>query len=76
MGLTPVEKAGHDIERVLIIVGYTLARFFYGPAYQENTIHPLQRARSALRHDMPLGKAAKSGGAEFGKNKDESGRGA
>ena len=55
-----VQQAGHDIERVVIVVGYTLSRFFFGPAYQENRIHTLQRALRTVREERPLLGAAKS----------------
>jgi len=49
-----VEEAGHDIERVLISVGYAFARFFLGSAYQTERIHSLQAGFDAVRQEIPL----------------------
>jgi hypothetical protein len=49
-----VDEASHDIERVVIVVGFCIARFFLGPDYQEETIKPMQRSFETVRLALPL----------------------
>lgn len=50
-----LDDAGHDIERVAIVAGYCFARFFLGPAYQQDVIVPMQRSFETVRNALPLG---------------------
>ncbi len=55
-----VEEAGHDIERVLISVGYAFARVFLGSTYQTEHIHRLQAGLDAVRRELPLDRSARA----------------
>jgi len=46
-------EEGHDIERILIVVGFTFAEFL-GPRYQQETIWKLQEGFAAVRQELPL----------------------
>jgi hypothetical protein len=54
-----VEEAGHDIERVVIVVGYAFARFLFGPAYQQDRIGRLREGLEAVRRELPLDDVAR-----------------
>jgi hypothetical protein len=49
-----IDDAREDIERVVIVVGYSMARFFLGPSYQEETIRPMQQSFETVRRTLPL----------------------
>jgi hypothetical protein len=49
-----VEDAGHDIQRVVIVVGYCFAFFFLGADYQKNVIVSLQDSFERVRDEQPL----------------------
>lgn len=53
-----VDVASHDIERVVIVVGYSFARFFLGPNYQREAIELLKEGLAAARGQAPLDEEA------------------
>lgn len=49
-----VNDSGHYLQRVVIVVGYALSKFFLGPDYQRNDVAAIQQSFEAVRGTLPL----------------------